>query len=407
MEKRYEIIDKIIRTELYLYIIFMFITKGEGIRNILLFSSFFLWLATIKYRRTLWILKEPVSLLFWGNIASILIAVPFSIDPLYSLSSLKIDPLRAVIVFCLASTLLSDEKSIKRFVVISAFLLVFTISVGYYSYWVYDLPLMRPLTVIRHAWHSRFAIDLNTLMSFTFVLYLLNKDRKPGVLLLMLIAAGISGVILSTSRGGLAGSVFILFVWMIYFQWNRRLNPKIVAAGSALIILIFTTALFLSPAMKNRLFFDRENILSIGERTPIWGPLLAAAVQRPFLGWGYGSNIFSMDLPFENTPYKIAPVNYKPAFRNPHNPFLRIFFHQGIAGVILYAALLAAAIRAFWRGSLNSQGMKSYILMACTGILVGTYIVNAMVENSQLKDLALILGVGLAAKNIQNENSDT
>ena len=407
MEKKYEVIDNIIKIEVYLYIIFTFITKGEGIRNILLFSSFFLWLATIKYRQNLWILKEPVSLLFWGNIASILIAVPFSIDPLYSLSSLKIDPLRAIIIFCLVSTMLSDEKSLKRFVTISFFLLVFTISVGYYSYWAYDLPLMRPVTAIRHAWHSRFAIDLNTLMSFTFVLYLLNKDRKPSVLLLMLIAAGISGVILSTSRGGLAAFVFIVFVWIIYFHRNKRLNPKVAAAGSAFIILIFTSALFLSPVMKNRLFFDKENILSIGERTPIWGPLLSAAFQKPFLGWGYGSNIFSMDLPFENTPYKVAPVNYKPAFRNPHNPFLRIFFHQGIAGVILYAVLLIAAIRAFWRGSLDSQGMKSYILMACAGILVGTYIVNAMVENSQLKDLSLILGIGLAAKNIKNENSHT
>ncbi len=407
MEKKYEVIDSIIEIEVYLYIIFTFITKGEGIRNILLFSSFSLWLATIKYRRNLWILKEPVSLLFWGNIASILIAVPFSIDPLYSLSSLKIDPLKAIIIFCLVSTMLSGEKSLKRFVTLSVFLLALTISVGYYSYWAYDLPLMRPLTVIRHAWHSRFAIDLNTLMSFTFVLYLLNKDRKPSVLLLMLIAAGISGVILSTSRGGLAGFVFIVFVWMIYFQLNQRLNSKIVAASSVFIVLIFTSALFLSPVMKNRLFFDKENILSIGERTPIWGPLLSAAFQKPFLGWGYGSNIFSMDLPFENTPYKIAPVNYKRAFRNPHNPFLRIFFHQGIAGVILYAALLIAAIRAFWRDALDSQGMKSYILMTCAGILVGTYIVNAMVENSQLRDLSLILGIGLAAKNIKNENSHT
>ncbi|MBI5098982.1 MAG: O-antigen ligase family protein [Nitrospirae bacterium] len=407
MEKKYEAIDNIIAIEVYLYIIFTFITKGEAIRNILLFSSFFLWLATIKNRRISWILKEPVSLLFWGNIASILIAVPFSIDPLYSLSSLKMDPLRAIVIFCLVSTMLSDEKSLKRFVTLSFFLLVFTISVGYYSYWAYDLPLMRPMTVIRHAWHSRFAIDLNTLMSFTFVLFLLNKDRKQRVLLLTLIAAGISGVILSSSRGGLAGFVFIALVWMIYFQWNKSLNTKIVVASSALIILIFTAALFLSPVMKNRFFYDKQNILSIGERTPIWGPLLSAAFQKPFLGWGYGSEIFSMDLPFENTPYKIAPVHVKPAFRNPHNPFLRIFFHQGIAGVILYAALLIAAVRAFWRDSLDSQGMKSYILVACSGLLVGTYIVNAMVENSQLRDLALILGIGLAAKNIKNENSHT
>ena len=83
MGKKYETIDKIIAAEIYLYIIFMFVTKGEAIRNILIFSSFILWLTTLKYRKNKQILVEPVSILFWLFMITILLSVVFSIEPLY------------------------------------------------------------------------------------------------------------------------------------------------------------------------------------------------------------------------------------------------------------------------------------------------------------------------------------
>ena len=406
MSKRYEIIQKIIEIEIYLYIIFMFLTKGEAIRNILLFSSFFLWLASIRLNENRGILKHPVALLFWGNIASVIIASIFSIDPLYSFSSLKLDPLRAVIIFCLLATMFSDEKRIKRFVTISYFLLLFTISVGYFSYWAYDLPLMKPTTAIRHAWHSRFAVDLNTLLPFTFILFLMTKDKRSKAVFLFTMIAAISGIVLSTSRGGLAGFISILSVWLMYLLKIKKINFKFITATVLLIVALTGTSLLVSPWLRAK-STDIENIMSLTRRTEIWGPLIAAASERPVFGWGYGPDIFTMDKPFENTPFKKAPVHIKPAFRNPHNPFLRIFFHQGIPGVIMYIALLVTATITFWKGRSNTEHFVSYILVACTSILVGTYFVNAVVENSQLRDLALILGLGMAAKKLKSEDSNT
>jgi O-antigen ligase len=405
MEKRYEIVDKIIAIELYLYIIFMFITKGEGIRNVLLFSSFLLWLATLKYRQNIWILKQPVSLLFWGNIASIAAAVIFSIDPLYSFYSLNGGPLRAIIIFCLVSTMFPYEKRLKRFIVISYLLLVFTLSVGYYSYWAYDLPLMKPLTAIRHAWHARFAIDINTHLPFTLILLLMVKDKRLKIVFLVTMLLGFMAILLSTSRGGLAGFIGMAIVWLIYFLPSKKTNMKITVAGFMIIIIFFGTALLSSPLMREKFIHNKENIMSLGRRTEIWGPLIAAAIQRPLSGWGYGSEIFTNDVPFKDTPYNEAPVHIDPAFRNPHNPFLRILFHQGIPGVILYVVLLFTAITTFWKVSKETGHLKSYMLVACSGILIGTYVVNAMVENSHLSEVAFILGLGLAAQNMKYEDS--
>lgn len=401
----YKTIDRIIEIEIYLYIIFMFLTKGEAIRNILIFSGFFLWLVTLKQRENRWILKQPVPLLFWGFTATILIAVVFSIDPVYSFYSLREVPLKSVIIFCLVSTALSDEKRLKRFAGLTFFILVFTIAVGYYSYFAYDLPLMKPVTAIRRAWHARFAVDLNTLIPFTFILLLMTRNIKWRIVLLVTVSAGILGVILSTSRGGIAGSVSMALVWIFFLSGMKRNRLKLIASFFVLFLLMFSMALSFSPELKRKFIGDKNEIISLNRRTEIWGPLVAAAFQRPLFGWGYGPRIFIHDKPFENTPYKVAPVNNDPAFRNPHNPFLRVFFHQGIAGLGFYLLLLIVATVTLWRDVSGANGFKRYMLIACTGILTGTYFVNAIVENSELPDLAFILALGLAVRYMKNEDS--
>jgi len=404
VEKKYEIIDKILAVEVYLYIAFTFITKGEAIRNILLFSAFALWLATLGYRKNRFILKQPVSLLFWGNIASIVLAVIFSIDPVYSFYSLRLDPLRSVIIFCLYSTVLSDRKRLETFIYIALVMLVFILSQGYYSYWAYDLPLMRPLTTLRHSWHARYAVDINTLLPFSLIVFSLRNDIRWRVILSVTAILGVSGIILSTSRGGLAGLISMLIIGLVYFLKTGRLNYRLALAGLLLFIIAFSVSFNMSSKLQNKLR-NKKDLLSFGRRTEIWAPLLSAAMQRPIVGWGYGEKLFKIDRPFQNTPYKKAPMHKDPAFRNPHNPFLRIFFHQGIIGVILYIALLIVTTLTFWKAT-NTADLDEftrYILLSCTGIIVGTFFINAIVENCQLRDLAFVLGIGLAAKNLDKK----
>ncbi len=406
MERRYEIIDKIIAGEIYLYIIFMFITKGEAVRNILLFSSLALWLSTLPYRKNRVILGQTVPLLFWGFIATILISVVFSLEPVYSFNALRIDPLKAVIIFCLISTTLSDYQRLKVFTYVSFALLLLQLSVGYYSYWVYDLPFMKPVTSIRHAWHARFAMDINTLLSFTFVIFLMGKNIGIRISIIATLIISISAILLSTSRGGIAAFICIAATWLIYLVRKYRFNVKMMIAGIIMLAVLAGVIINYQPNIRQRLANTGRDISTLTERTYIWKPLIAAASERPVFGWGYGPDIFAMDEPFKNTPYEKAPVYIKPAFRNPHNAFLKIFFHQGLVGVIFYAALLVSATATFWKSARSSHDFKSYMLLSCAGIMIGIYFVNSITENPHLTDLALILGIGIAAANLKSENSN-
>jgi O-antigen ligase len=103
----------------------------------------------------------------------------------------------------------------------------------------------------------------------------------------------------------------------------------------------------------------------------------------------------------------VAPVHERPEYRNPHNPFLRILFHQGVAGLIPYILLLVVATENFWKGAYtaNADEFIRYVLMACTSVMIGNYFVNAILINSELTDVTFMLGIGLAATHSGVENS--
>lgn len=398
--KRYAAIDRIIAAEIYLYIVFMFLTEGEAIRNILLFSAFILWLSILKYRENKWILKERIPLFFWAFILSILISVIFSIDFSYSLSCLKKEPLKSVIIFCLVSTVLSDEKRLKGFVYLSFAILVFTISVGYYSYWVYDLALMRPLLSIRHVWHNRFALDINTLLPFTLVLLLVTKDLKFKIMLLVTVFLSILAIVFSTSRSGTISFVSMALIFSLYSLRRKKINVKALQIGLIVTAVLAGSIVLYSPQIKEKYFRLSRDIKTFTERTIIWEPLIFAAVQRPVFGWGYGEDIFTRDEPFENTPFKEAPVHRKSDYRNPHNSFLKIFFHQGIVGVIPYIILIVFSVKGLWGAQKYSNNFPVYVSVACSIVIAGIYIVTSMVENPALTGLSFVLGMGVAANGL-------
>jgi O-antigen ligase len=403
------VIDKVIEAGLYLFIFFLFLTKGEGIRNILLYSNFALWLATLRQRKNLHILKEPLALFFWGFMISTFLSAVFSIDIRYSFKELKIDFLQSLLFFPVLATVLSDNKRLKRFVWLALFLLIFLVANGFYSYLVYNMPFMLSETPLRHAFHNRFARDLNMFLAFSFALLLMTKGKAARIFITLMVFTGIFGLILTVSRGGIIAFLAICFVWLAS-SWRKRylhLKPVLISVMLAVVLLGVIAYVFV-PDIKKRISLvsqTEDQIITLNKRTTIWMPVLYASMKRPLFGWGYGEKIFRKDTPFEDTPYKTSPYKSDIQLRDPHNTFLSELLNQGIVGLGLYLALLITAARGFWLGTHSTNETKNYILLACTSILVGTYFVHSMVEVVKFRYLTLILGVGLAAKHVNSEDS--
>ncbi|GAB4536364.1 MAG: O-antigen ligase RfaL [Thermodesulfovibrionia bacterium] len=400
MQNRLERIDRVIEIGIYLYIVFMFLTKGEGIRNILIFGNFALWLFTLRYRRDLYLLKDPVSISFWTYIGITAILVPSSIDPLYSFMELRHEPLKSALLFPVIATVMTDEKRLKRIPYVCLFTAILIVLNAYYSYIVYDIPILKPNTPLMYVWHNKFARYLNLLLAFSFILYLLWKRHSLRLLLTLSFIISILALILSTSREGYLAFLTIASIWGLYLWKSRGHN---FLKTISIVVLIFIALGILSiisfPDVRERIFLTVSHIKTLNERAEPWEPAFYAIMKRPITGWGYGKGIFYKTEPYSHIPYTKVPE------KGPHNTYIDILFSQGVVGLISYVSLILVSIGRFLKEAFRSHGIRSYILIAGVSVIIGNYIINAIFTVLNLSHLAVVLGLCVASMR-NNEDRD-
>lgn len=393
-EKIYGVTDRIIEYGIYLYILLMFLAKGEGIRNIIIFGNFFIWVLTLKHRSNLYLLKKPVSIFSWTCLVAIIFSVIFSRDPLYSLHELKGDPLKFALLFPVIATVMAEPNRLKKACVICFVSLVVIVSAAYYSYFFHpDLEMLKPDTVWVHAWHTKFAQYLCMLMPLSFVLFAVWNKFSLKVILAGSLILSVIALVLSTARGGYLAFIAVVLVWAVYLSKTKGYNiNKILFYSSVIALIIGSVAFFYLPGVKQRLL----KTSTLNDRIEIWETALYAVEKKPLWGWGYGDRFFLQEEPYKDSKAQ-GPPN-----ESTHNTFVKILFHQGIAGLVSYVLLIFTAIKSFWKGALSSSGVVSYVLAACVSVLIGNYIFNAMLEDQLLVYLAVVLGLGLAASSLNS-----
>jgi O-antigen ligase len=405
-DRKFETIDRIIVAGIYLYILFMFLSKGEAIRNILIFGNFTLWLTTLRYRKNLSVLKEPVPVLFWIFTAVTVLSVPFSIEPLYSFFSLRNDPLKPALLFAVIATVITDRERIVKVSYVSLVAVFIIVAIGYYSYIAHDLAFLRPDVPLMHTGqtgHNRFARYLNTLLPLTFILYhVWDRSRVLKGILSLLFVAAVFALILSTSREGYLAFLGMVGIFTFYVSRARGYKlVKVVAGVSAVIILLGAVSWFFFPNVRERMARTDEQLPTLNLRTEAWKPAFDAIMQRPVVGWGVGDRIFRLDEPYLATPYKGAPPRTSEGSpKGPHNTFIKILFHQGLIGAVPYILLILSAMRTFWIEAFRKKGFTGLLLIACVAVLFGNYILNSLLADLELRYLAVILGLGMAATRI-------
>lgn len=397
-----KITDKIIEHSMYLYLLLMLFSKGEGIRNLLIFGGFALWVMTLRQRENLYLLKERTSLWVFAYAGLTLFSVVFSIDPKLSLDAYKGEVLKFLMLYCMMTTVLGEELKLRKVIFISFIVLSLITLIGYYSYLFLDTPMLTAKTPILHTWHNEFARYLNMLLPLSFILYFIWQKRVLKYVLTLMIVISIMALILSTSRGGYVAFLSIALIWSYYLSKRKGHNFKKIFAPIMLVFLIAVIFSFaVLPDVRTRFANSIEEASTFNERTELWARALHAAKDRPVFGWGYGNSIFRRPEPYMDTHYTDLPL------KGTHNMFIKVLFHQGLVGLIPYVLLILTAISVFWKEAFRSKGTKSYMFIACCAILIGNYVIQNMLENViRLQYLAVVLGLGMAAKGT-DENSNT
>jgi O-antigen ligase len=398
-DKTFKIIDTYIESTIYVYIVFMFLSKGEGIRNIILFGNLGLWLLSIRSRKDLHLFKKPFFFFFCAFLGSSVLSAALSIDPRYSFSQLLGDPLKALLIFPVFATVLADAQRLRRAAYACLIAALVIMLNGYYSYLFGHTEVLKPHTWLMKVWYNRFSSYMNILLPFAFILFFFWKKPGQRALLMLFFFFAVLALILNATRTGLLEFAVIAAIWLVYLATAKKYRlTKAVVTLTFCVFLAASLAWGISPWVREKAMRTRSDLPTLNYRTVGWSAALYAFMERPIEGWGYGETIFQMDEPFRNTPIKTHPL-----IETPHNTFFTVMFHQGTVGIIPYVLIIGWACVAFWKEAVRGTGIRSYVLMACFSVVVGNYIIYAFFNPAKFHHLTVILGIGMAAVNLHED----
>jgi O-antigen ligase len=220
--------------------------------------------------------------------------------------------------------------------------------------------------------------------------YAVYRRARPAVLIGASAAAVLLcglAIVASGTRGSLLGlgAGFGVLAVLMYRRIGRR------RAAAVVLILVAGAVLAFLPmrARLGELAGGEGGTLTV--RRVIWSGAARAFLQRPVLGWGPGS--FQKVFPaFRDPHYHTMGVSHNTL--HAHCEYLELLMDSGIAGALLWAALVAAiAVRRRRLGGLDALGAG--ILAAIAALLTEALVSVALRWPPSAMLLALLSGLAM------------
>jgi O-antigen ligase len=371
----------------------LYFSKGEGLRNILLFGSFAAWVVSLKGQGDARILRNPLGILYLIFVGISATGILASMDVSYSADAFKHEALKGILLFFTVASLFTSERRLKWLFAALCFSVFALIGTAFYSYATLDIPFVKPHISLMHHWHNKFARYLCNGLPFVAVLALTVRYRRVRGVLWLLGTTALVSVMLSTSRAGLAALVVMIAVWMTVLMFFRRDMRRALLVSGALLVLIASVTLTTSPVLQQRLKSTGRQMSTMNKRLDAWIPMYAAIRERPVLGWGYGPKLVRRDEPYMGTGHAAPSIG-------AHNTFLEVAFASGTVGLVSYVSLLGWAMAVCVRGIVRRRGnpLHELVFLAVLSILVGNYVIHSMFANVSFRDLSMFLGILVAVR---------
>ncbi|MFC1546809.1 O-antigen ligase family protein [bacterium] len=191
-----------------------------------------------------------------------------------------------------------------------------------------------------------------------------------------------TALICTQTRSSWLGLFAGFVVWLFFYLKNKTQNFKFILKVTAIIILLTSAVILLSPAkgmikerVKESFSFKHEN-KAIFQRILIWSCAKDIFLEKPVLGAGWG--LFEMRYPFYQGKYLFDEriARHRTHANNVHNEILEQLSQVGIIGLGIFIWLLIC----FWKLMLNifydaklteSRRMESVVLLSgSTAMLV-------------------------------------
>jgi exopolysaccharide production protein ExoQ len=176
----------------------------------------------------------------------------------------------------------------------------------------------------------------------------------------------------------------VLAVWLV--RRARRRWP--VYAGLAVV---------LGAGLTVALVFGQRLLPLVGKesdltgRVEIWEKVIGLAVQRPVAGWGWVSYWTPWAEPFDDLVIRNGVVQL-----HAHNTWLDVWLQLGILGLVVFGALMLAALVRSWILATPRAGLDKLDLLPL--LLLVALLVHSLAESRLLVEYGLFLLVLVAVK---------
>lgn len=162
-----------------------------------------------------------------------------------------------------------------------------------------------------------------------------------------------TALILSFSRAGWAGLVFLLLLFLVTLGKNIiKRNIRILLAISGILLLAILSVYFITHYQPSRVMLNSNQIETTTQPVDISRIHLMTAAWQVFIHYPFGAGLSTFY--FTATPYLAQELREKAVFTYAHNDFLHTLATQGVVGGLFYLAIVLLLVKMWWEWRKNS-----------------------------------------------------
>lgn len=184
--------------------------------------------------------------------------------------------------------------------------------------------------------------------------------------LMLILALLVLGILLSASRGAIA-TLFAVSIIFISSARTKVLHRMLLCGGLSLVTLLIVST---DNQIVSR-FQDREGVVALGDRLPIWQEAIRVAQSNSRYFWyGVGTGGAEKALALNNSFENSTRVGEDGVARKAtHNSYVEWFLTHGLVGVLLAIWLLVVIVRVSLRFDRVDQSADRKMFLAYCAII--------------------------------------
>lgn len=244
-------------------------------------------------------------------------------------------------------------------------------------------------------------VALIALIVFSLQLASRTVRRVPGTVWVVVAVATLLMTRSATVTLAAAGLLVVLVVALAVRRARSARGRGIVYAVSGLVVVVGAVGAFV---FRSGILEALGKSSDLTGRLGIWQKVMDLAEQRPAFGWGWVSFWVPWADPFDGLVFRSGVLQLQ-----AHNTWLDVALQLGIVGLVIFAALVAAALVKSWQQAVDRPQLAPDAPLQHTAIsllpllLLVALVVQSFAESRLITEYGLAFLVIIAVKSKRRE----